>query len=217
MRYRSIEQQNALYAKGRTTAGSIVTKVKGGYSFHNHGLAFDLVPLVNGNPSWNVSRDVWERLGNIGKSLGLERGGDWKSFRDYPHYQYTFGLTTKKIMNGAIIPAFPSNIPEVLSTPVEPTITINAPKMIDVSINGVPKDLMAVNIEGRNYVSISEICKLFGFTIEWDDMSKSTSIETLSKVTINVDGNDSQLEGVFLGDRNYVSVYTLCTELGILS
>ncbi|WVE38856.1 M15 family metallopeptidase, partial [Priestia megaterium] len=45
--FRSIEQQHKLYSQGRTTPGIIVTNAKGGYSYHNYGLAFDIALLDN--------------------------------------------------------------------------------------------------------------------------------------------------------------------------
>ena len=53
MGYRTIKEQNDLYAQGRTKPGNKVTNAKGGQSFHNFGLAVDLVELVNGQPNWN--------------------------------------------------------------------------------------------------------------------------------------------------------------------
>ncbi|WP_082055753.1 LysM peptidoglycan-binding domain-containing protein [Geobacillus kaustophilus] len=98
--YRSIEEQNELYAQGRTKPGKIVTNAKGGYSYHNFGLAFDFAILnPDGSVSWNVD-EKWKRVAQIGKSLGLEWGGDWKSFPDYPHFQYTFGLSLADLRAG---------------------------------------------------------------------------------------------------------------------
>ncbi|ACJ33060.1 M15 family metallopeptidase [Anoxybacillus flavithermus] len=97
---RTIEEQNALYAQGRAKPGKIVTNAKGGYSYHNFGLAFDFAILnANGSVNWNVD-DKWKRVGAIGKSLGLEWGGDWTSFKDYPHFQYTFGLSLADLRSG---------------------------------------------------------------------------------------------------------------------
>lgn len=97
---RTIEEQNELYAQGRTKPGKIVTNAKGGYSYHNFGLAFDFAILKDdGSVSWNVD-DKWKRVGAIGKSLGLEWGGDWKDFKDYPHFQYTFGLSLADLRAG---------------------------------------------------------------------------------------------------------------------
>ncbi|UOE78343.1 M15 family metallopeptidase [Parageobacillus thermoglucosidasius] len=100
---RTIEEQDRLYAQGRTKPGNIVTNARGGYSYHNFGLAFDVCvcDVVKGNlvPNWKVDRR-WHRVGQIGKSLGLEWGGDWRRLRDYPHFQYTFGLTLAQLRNG---------------------------------------------------------------------------------------------------------------------
>jgi hypothetical protein len=64
---RTYAEQNALYAKGRTTAGSIVTNAKGCQSNHNFGTAFDVVPIVNGKADWN-SKD-WNKIGENGVLL----------------------------------------------------------------------------------------------------------------------------------------------------
>jgi len=45
--YRSIQEQNELYDIGRTIKGNKVTNAKGGSSFHNYGLAFDIVILLD--------------------------------------------------------------------------------------------------------------------------------------------------------------------------
>ncbi|MEK4606533.1 LysM peptidoglycan-binding domain-containing protein [Geobacillus sp. FSL W8-1251] len=98
--YRSKEEQDALYAQGRSKPGKIVTNARGGDSYHNYGLAIDFA-LMNpdGSISWNVDAK-WKRVAQIGKSFGLEWGGDWKSFPDYPHFQYTFGLSLADLRAG---------------------------------------------------------------------------------------------------------------------
>ncbi|MEH7393545.1 M15 family metallopeptidase [Bacillus sp. JJ1474] len=97
---RKIEEQNALYAQGRTTAGKIVTNAKGGYSYHNYGLAFDFAVIDTPTKiNWNID-SRWKRVGDIGESLGLEWGGRWKDFVDYPHFQLTFGLTLSDLRAG---------------------------------------------------------------------------------------------------------------------
>lgn len=94
--YRDNESQNALYAQGRSKPGSIVTNAKGGQSFHNWRVAFDIVPLRNGKPIWGtagVDGQIWQAIGAIGVEEGLEWAGNWKKFKEYPHFQYTGGLT----------------------------------------------------------------------------------------------------------------------------
>lgn len=94
---RTWEEQDALYAQGRTAPGKIVTNAKGGESFHNFGLAFDIVVLdAIGKADWNVEHEGWARAAKLGKSAGLEWGGDWTGFKDMPHFQYTGGLTIKQ-------------------------------------------------------------------------------------------------------------------------
>ena len=116
---RDNESQNALFAQGRTTPGKIVTNAKGGQSFHNYDVAFDVVPLRNGKPVWGTKGngidndptdddkddlELWQRVGAIGKKHGLEWAGDWKTFKEFPHFQYTGGLTLKDFQAGKTLP-----------------------------------------------------------------------------------------------------------------
>lgn len=100
--YRDNESQNALYAQGRTAPGNIVTRAKAGQSWHNWRCALDVVPLVNGKAIWD-DQALWKQVGEIGKSCGLEWAGDWKTFKEYPHFQYTGGLTLAQLQQGAKI------------------------------------------------------------------------------------------------------------------
>jgi peptidoglycan L-alanyl-D-glutamate endopeptidase CwlK len=87
-----------LYAKGRTVPPvgrkHRVTMAKGGQSYHNFGLAFDIVVLdAVGKADWDASHPGWAHAGALGKSVGLEWGGDWTGFKDWPHFQYSGGLS----------------------------------------------------------------------------------------------------------------------------
>ena len=93
--FRSWENQNELYAQGRTKAGKIVTNAKGGQSFHNYGLAIDVVPLVNGAADWNTNR--WNEIAAIAKKYGFTWGGDFTNIVDKPHFQYSAGLTLAQL------------------------------------------------------------------------------------------------------------------------
>lgn len=97
--YRSIPEQNALYAKGRTKPGPKVTNARGGTSYHNYGLAIDYCLKVDGKAIWTVNKD-WRTVATEAKKLGFEWGGEWKSFVDYPHLQMTFGLSIKDLQAG---------------------------------------------------------------------------------------------------------------------
>ena len=97
--FRDVESQNALYAQGRTSPGKIVTNAKGGQSFHQYRCAVDVVPLINGKPNWD-DNDLWKRIGQLGKAAGLEWAGDWKTFKEMPHFQYTGGLSLSDLQQG---------------------------------------------------------------------------------------------------------------------
>ena len=88
---RTFEEQAELFAKGRTTPGPKVTNAKPGESWHNFGLAFDVVPLINGKAVWDSP--FWERIGALGKQVDLVWGGDFRSFKDRPHFEFHPHLT----------------------------------------------------------------------------------------------------------------------------
>jgi peptidoglycan LD-endopeptidase CwlK len=85
--YRSYEEQNALYAKGRTAPGPKVTKARGGYSWHNFGIAFDIGIFSKDGKEYLGESPDYAKVGRIGEKLGLEWGGDW-DFVDEPHFQF---------------------------------------------------------------------------------------------------------------------------------
>lgn len=107
---RTYAEQNALYAQGRTTPGKIVTQARGGRSYHNFGLAVDIVLVVdkdgNGSfetASWDTKTDFdgdgksdWQEVVTIFKQHGWVWGGDWK-FVDAPHFEKTFGLSVAEL------------------------------------------------------------------------------------------------------------------------
>lgn len=102
---RTIAEQDALYAQGRTKAGLIVTNAKGGSSYHNFGLAVDVCLIIDGKTaSWDFNGDYDKdkvadlvEVVQIFKKHGWKWGGDFKSFKDKPHFEKTFGLTTAQL------------------------------------------------------------------------------------------------------------------------
>jgi len=84
---RSFDEQAALYAKGRTAPGKIVTKAPAGHSMHNFGLAIDLGVFSRDGKTYHGHHALYRELGPLGESLGFEWGGRWK-FVDEPHYQF---------------------------------------------------------------------------------------------------------------------------------
>lgn len=86
--YRTFEEQNKLFNQKPK-----VTNAKGGQSIHNYGLAFDIVILFdkdnNGifeTASFKVDK-YWLQVAEFFKAKGFIWGGDWISFKDYPHFE----------------------------------------------------------------------------------------------------------------------------------
>lgn len=116
--HRDNESQAELYAQGRTKPGKIVTMAKPGQSFHNWRVALDILPLRHGKPVWETSGDgidtnpaddekdsleLWQRIVAIAESCGLESASRWKKFKEWPHLQYTGGLTLADFLAGKIL------------------------------------------------------------------------------------------------------------------
>lgn len=81
--------------------GRKVTFAGPGESFHQYGLAYDCVPLVGGKAEWSTSGEgaqLWQTVGDLGKSCGLEWAGDWTRFREFPHFQRTGGRSLEDLM-----------------------------------------------------------------------------------------------------------------------
>lgn len=124
---RTMQEQAALFNLGRTVKnpdgasaaqplGNIVTNARAGYSLHNFGLAIDIALIIDGKvASWDRLTDFdgdkvadWMECVRIFKAHGWEWGGDWKSFKDYPHFQKTFGKSLQELrsmqLTGKLLP-----------------------------------------------------------------------------------------------------------------
>ncbi|MEQ1831478.1 MAG: M15 family metallopeptidase [Candidatus Eisenbacteria bacterium] len=82
---RTFAEQDDLYAQGRTKPGRIVTKVRGGYSNHNFGIAFDIGVFEGAR--YLPESPKYKAVGVLGMDLGLEWGGNWRTIVDQPHFQ----------------------------------------------------------------------------------------------------------------------------------
>ena len=81
-------EQDALYAQGRTAPGNIVTNAQYPSSAHCWGVAFDFCRNVRGR-EFDNSDKFFDKVGALGKSIGLFWGGDFKSIKDLPHFEDT--------------------------------------------------------------------------------------------------------------------------------
>ena len=97
---RTWEEQDALYAQGRTAPGEIVTKARGGSSNHNFAIAGDFgvfqgkLYLDGGTKAQQaLAAKVHKACSEHAATCGLEWGGSWTSIKDAPHFEVKTGLT----------------------------------------------------------------------------------------------------------------------------
>lgn len=109
---RTIQEQNKLYAQGRTAPGKIVTNARGGSSFHNYGLAIDFALLYDMNNdgkyetlSWDTLKDFdkdgqadWMEVVDIFEDAGYIWGGRFSTIKDNPHLEKHFNHTWKQLL-----------------------------------------------------------------------------------------------------------------------
>jgi peptidoglycan L-alanyl-D-glutamate endopeptidase CwlK len=96
---RTVQEQQALYAQGRTRPGAIVTNTDGVKKKSNHqvkddgyGYAVDLYPYLNGKVDVNAVKELRVIASHILATAGrlnvpVEWGGNWKTLRDLPHFE----------------------------------------------------------------------------------------------------------------------------------
>jgi peptidoglycan L-alanyl-D-glutamate endopeptidase CwlK len=92
---RTFDEQTQLYTIGRTKAGKKVTNAKAGQSIHNYGLAVDMCLIIDGKTaSWDTAKDWdddkiadWYECVKIFAKHGWQWGGNWKTFKDLPHFE----------------------------------------------------------------------------------------------------------------------------------
>lgn len=99
---RTYAEQTAIYAQGRGAPGKIVTNAPAGSSNHNFGIAFD-VGIFDGSKYFTgetaATNKPYLDLRRLTRPavLELDWGGDWRSSKDYPHYELHTGMTTKQV------------------------------------------------------------------------------------------------------------------------
>ena len=96
---RTYAEQTALYRQGRFgNPGKIVTNAKAGQSWHNFGRAWDIGIFRGGQ--YLADGPEYAQASGFGKVPGVEWGGDWRTFKDKPHYQVVGNFTTLAAVRG---------------------------------------------------------------------------------------------------------------------
>ena len=166
--FRSVAEQDALYAQGRTTKGSIVTNARGtSYSsMHQWGVAFDVI-RNDGKGAYNDSDNWFSKVAKIGKSLGFEWGGDWTSPVDKPHFQLPqWGSTPTKLKK------LYGNVNNFKKTWNKEEKVVKQ----NIRINGKIKAVDAINKDGYTYVKIRDLSD--ALVIEYNKETKLITVKT---------------------------------------
>lgn len=98
---RSWEEQERLYAQGRTTPGPVVTKARPGSSMHNFGLAIDMGVFRNKKYLDEVEPKTADALhteaGKLAAKHGLRWGGTFSTIYDAPHFELNVSFTLAQL------------------------------------------------------------------------------------------------------------------------
>lgn len=166
--YRDNEMQNKLYAQGRTIPGKIVTNAKGGQSWHNYRLAFDICKNIKGHEYDDYSffkkaADIW-----------MDMGGEWGeivNFKgDTPHMQFTNGLSLKDLQAGKTMPTTIKMPWELLEEDNE--LIENVTMKIINTMKPVPRILK----DGRNFVELNTLKEYGIIDLQYDPTTKLVTI-----------------------------------------
>ncbi len=147
--YRSQARQTYLYEQGRTRPGIIVTQVKK-VGYHNSGNAWDICQNIKGKEYSDNA--FFAKCGEIAKSIGIEWGGYWKGFVDKPHFQISSSWEPPKQEDDEVV------------------------KKIKIQINGVVKEVNAINKDGNNFVKLQDI-KDHYIDVTYDSIKKIPVVE----------------------------------------
>lgn len=220
---RTFAAQDALYAKGRTKPGAIVTNARGGFSNHNFGIAWD-IGVFDADGKYLSESGDYAKAGAIGRDLGLEWGGDWKGIPDRPHFQCRSTLSIAKmrtlvLANGGDIsePKAMAVIDAVLAAneKTEPKKPVPAPsppapddwQPIDVFLSTKKFDITAYFKDSRAWVSLDDFADYFGGAVV-----KKASAPT--KATLQLEGDSVSLTGIVVKKRLIVKFADVNTLFG---
>lgn len=207
---RTKQEQDDLYAQGRTKPGKIVTWVKYPYSNHNWGMAFDIC-RNDGKGAYNDSDGWFAKVGQIGKKFGLTWGGEWKGTPDKPHFELTKYGSTEQLQKKYGTPE------EFKKTwkPIEEVEYVVVQR--NYEYNNKTARCNVINKDGENYIKVRDIANLLNKTTTYDTNTKITKlldVTSLSEVIIN---DECQLiESTLSNNYKFVKLRDICEKLGYI-
>lgn len=93
---RTFAEQTAIYAQGRTAPGKIVTMSPAGSSYHNYGLAVDIVVLNDdGTINWDFQ---YSKINYLALKYGFTWGGSFPKV-DEDHYENKYGYNWRDLLH----------------------------------------------------------------------------------------------------------------------
>ena len=203
---RTKAEQDKLYAQGRTEPGNIVTWVKYPYSNHNWGMAFDIC-RNDGKGAYNDSDGWFKKVGDVGKSFGLEWGGDWKGTPDKPHFELTkYGNTNTLAKKYCTPEKFKKTWKEV-----DKYMFINR----NYSYNGKVKSFNVINENGENFIRVRDIAELLNKNITYNNSTKITNLDDIfNNINVEVGNKKSIFKVINSGGFNFVKIRDMSDFLG---
>ena len=81
---RSATRQTEMFKKGKS-------QIKTGGK-HQKSMAIDAYPILDGkivNPGTTEGMQVYKDIGAVAASVGVDWGGNWKTFKDFGHFEYS--------------------------------------------------------------------------------------------------------------------------------
>lgn len=205
---RTKQEQDALYAQGRTTPGNIVTWVKYPYSNHNWGMAFDI--CRNDGKGAYYDTDGWfKKVAQIGKKYCLEWGGDWKDTPDKPHFELTkYGDTNTLVKKYGT----PENFKKTWKKQEEKKYMFVNRNYI---YNGKTKTFTVINEQGENYIKIRDLAELLNKNIKYDANTKTTTLQDiLQNIKILINNKEHNINAINCNGFNFANIRQLGDLLG---
>ena len=204
---RSKKEQDNLYAQGRTKAGNIVTWVKYPYSNHNWGMAFDI--CRNDEKGAYDNSDGWfDIVGEIGKTFGLNWGGDWE-IKDKPHFELTkYGTTNQLVAKYGSFEKFKKTW-----KPLKEDNYMFVERSYEY--NNKVKSYLVINENGETYIKIRDLAELLNKDLSYDNDSKITTLEdVIEEKPIIVNDKETSVQCINYNGFNYMNARDLGDALG---
>ena len=168
--FRTKAEQDAIYAKGRTAPGQIVTRCIYPQSPHCWGVAYDVAVSIGGKITWDRA-DLYEKVGAFGKTLGLTWGGDFKTFVDKPHFELDKYVKNKSVQWLTQTYGTPEKF--IASWVADTRKDDDEVEKVNVLIGG--KQVDGFLKDGASYIPARELENV-GLKVKWDGASKTVEV-----------------------------------------